>query len=117
MEKRQRTSSSENRHDSLSTDSPGIKEKKHTDPDEINEEINSLSWEISQQHGSVESKFIGERVTIEEAFERVGGFGKFQKFSCVMNTLANMGAMFFLASFAFLEEQPSFKCQMTPNSD
>jgi hypothetical protein len=34
-----------------------------------------------------------------------------------MNTLTNMGAMFFLMAFAFLEEQPNFKCQMTPNSD
>jgi len=47
MEKRQRTSSSEYGHDSLSTESPGIKEKKRSDPDEINEEVNSLSWEIS----------------------------------------------------------------------
>ena len=37
--------------------------------------------------------------------------------SCTMNTLANMGAVFFLLSFAFLEKNPTFKCQMTPNSD
>ena len=33
-----------------------------------------------------------------------------------MNTLANMGANFFLLAFAFLEKEPNFKCQMTPNS-
>ena len=33
-----------------------------------------------------------------------------------MNTLANMGAPFFLLAFAFLEKDPNFKCQMTPGS-
>ena len=33
-----------------------------------------------------------------------------------MNTLANCGAMFFLHSFAFLEREPNFKCQLTPGS-
>jgi len=47
---------------------------------------------------------VSEVVTVEEAFDRVGGFGRFQKFSCIMNTLANMGAMFFLNAFAFLEK-------------
>ena len=47
---------------------------------------------------------------MEEAFERVGGFGKFQIYSCVMNTLTNMGAVFFLLAFAFLEVEPNFKC-------
>ena len=53
---------------------------------------------------------------MEEAFERVGGFGKFQIYSCVMNTLTNMGAVFFLLAFAFLEVEPNFKCQMTEGS-
>ena len=58
-----------------------------------------------------------ERITIEEALhDRVGGFGKFQKFSCVMNTLTNCGAIFFLLSFAFLEKEPSFKCQLDAGS-
>lgn len=33
-----------------------------------------------------------------------------------MNTLANMGAMFFFTAFAFLEKQPSFKCQLDKGS-
>ena len=57
-----------------------------------------------------------EKVTVEEAFERVGGFGRFQIFSGVMNMLTNMGAAFFLFAFAFLEKEPVFKCQLTPGS-
>lgn len=34
-----------------------------------------------------------------------------------MNTMANMGAVFFLLAFAFLEKQPSFKCQLAPGSN
>lgn len=34
-----------------------------------------------------------------------------------MNTLANMGAVFFLLAFAFLEKQPSFMCQLDSGSD
>ena len=49
-----------------------------------------------------------ERVTIEQAFENVGGFGKFQKFSAIMNTLANMGAALIIYSFAFMEKEPVF---------
>ena len=56
------------------------------------------------------------RITIEDGFNRAGGVGKFQKISCLMNTLANCGAMFFLHSFAFLEREPNFKCQLTPGS-
>ena len=33
-----------------------------------------------------------------------------------MNTLTNMGAVFFLLAFAFLEVEPNFKCQMTEGS-
>ena len=33
-----------------------------------------------------------------------------------MNTLANCGAMFFLLSFAFLEKEPNFKCQLDAGS-
>ena len=49
-------------------------------------------------------------VTIEDAFEKTGGFGKFQIMSMIMNTLANMASAFFLLAFAFLEEEPIFEC-------
>jgi hypothetical protein len=51
-----------------------------------------------------------QKVTVEEAFQLVGGFGKFQKFSALMNMLANAGASFLLYAFAFLEKEPIFKC-------
>ena len=69
-----------------------------------------MNGEAEQQHSFIGDRFVSERVTVEEAFERVGGFGKFQMFSCVMNTLTNMGAVFFLLAFAFLEKEPNFKC-------
>mmetsp|Transcript_37143 Transcript_37143/g.45348 ORF Transcript_37143/g.45348 Transcript_37143/m.45348 type:complete len:88 (-) Transcript_37143:1028-1291(-) len=72
--------------------------------------------EVTRQFSFIDDRFVGERVTVEEAFERIGGFGKFQLYSCAMNTLTNMGAAFFLLAFAFLEKEPSFKCQMTPGS-
>ena len=75
-----------------------------------------LRSEVVRQFSFIDDRFVGERVTVEEAFERVGGFGRFQLWSCVMNTLANMGAVFFLMAFAFLEKEPTFKCQMTPKS-
>jgi hypothetical protein len=53
-----------------------------------------------------------KKVTVEEAFELVGGFGKFQKFSAIMNALANAGASFMLYAFAFLEAEPKFMCQL-----
>jgi hypothetical protein len=55
---------------------------------------------------------LSNRVTLEDAFERVGGFGKFQKVSAVMNMLANAGASFLLYAFAFLELEPKFMCQL-----
>ena len=54
-----------------------------------------------------------KKVTVEEAFELVGGFGKFQKFSAIMNALANAGASFMLYAFAFLEAEPKFMCQLS----
>ena len=33
-----------------------------------------------------------------------------------MNTLANMGAAFFLLAFAFLEKEPTFMCQLDKGS-
>ena len=64
--------------------------------------------EAEHQHSFIGDRFVQEKVTVEEAFERVGGFGKFQVFSCVMNTLTNLGATFFLMAFAFLEKEPNF---------
>ena len=58
-----------------------------------------------------------ERVTIDEAFEKVGGFGTFQKFSAVMNCLANMGAALCIYSFSFLEKEPVFECQLGGSND
>ena len=87
------------------------------DRNSSDEDENKMNGEAEQQHSFIGDRFVSERVTVEEAFERVGGFGKFQMFSCVMNTLTNMGAVFFLLAFAFLEKEPNFKCQMTPGSD
>ena len=50
-------------------------------------ETSTLLGEAEQQHSIIGERFVSERVTVEEAFERVGGFGRFQVFSCVMNTL------------------------------
>ena len=50
------------------------------------------------------------KVTIEEAFEKVGGFGKFQKWAMIVNTLQNVAASIFLYSFAFLEREPTYRC-------
>ena len=54
---------------------------------------------------------------MDEAFEKVGGFGKFQKVSAIINMLAQGGAAFLLTAFAFLEKEPIFKCQMDPPSN
>ena len=53
-------------------------------------------------------------VTVDQAFERCGGFGLFQFMSAFFNTIANAAAMFFFNAFAFLELEPQFKCQLTP---
>jgi hypothetical protein len=58
-----------------------------------------------------------EKVTLDEAFEKVGGCGKFQYFSMIMNAFGNGGASFFLFAFAFLEAEPVFKCKMSTKSD
>lgn len=58
-----------------------------------------------------------DRITVEQAFDRCGGVGKFQMFSCIMNTLANAAAMFLFNAFAFLEVEPMFMCKLTPGSD
>ena len=82
----------------------------------LNEGINDEPEE-DENIDITEERATVERVTVDEAFERVGGFGRFQVYSSAMNTLTNMGAVFFLLAFAFLEKEPVFKCQMTPYSD
>lgn len=52
-------------------------------------------------------------ITVDEAFELCGGFGKFQLISAIINTLANCSAMFFFNSFTFLELRPQYMCQLT----
>jgi hypothetical protein len=63
------------------------------------------------------SKLPIDKITVEEAFDRCGGVGRFQIFSAFINTIANAAAMFFFNAFAFLEVEPMFMCQMTPGSD
>jgi hypothetical protein len=50
-------------------------------------------------------------VTADEAFEKTGGFGKFQKFQILMNTIGNGADGFFFYAFSFLEKEPIFKCK------
>jgi len=47
---------------------------------------------------------------IDEAFMAMGGFGKLQKISYVMNTLINGGAALFIYCFVFLEKEPVYEC-------
>ena len=47
-------------------------------------------------------------VTIEEAFEKCGGYGKFQKISAVFLVLSMGLSQCFLYSFPFLELVPKF---------
>jgi len=51
-----------------------------------------------------------DKITVEQAFDRCGGVGRFQIFSAFMNTIANAAAMFFFNAFAFLEVEPMFMC-------
>jgi len=57
-----------------------------------------------------------DRISVEQAFDRCGGFGCFQFLSAFMNMIANAAAMFFFNAFAFLEVEPIFMCQLTPGS-
>ena len=49
---------------------------------------------------------------MDEAFELMGGFGTFQKFSYLVNTLAQGSAAFFMYCFVFLEKQPIYQCRL-----
>ena len=59
---------------------------------------------------------LSDRISVEQAFDRCGGFGCFQFLSAFMNMIANAAAMFFFNAFAFLEVEPIFMCQLTPGS-
>ena len=54
---------------------------------------------------------------IDDAFVAMGGFGKLQKWSYVMNTLTQGAAAFFLYSFVFLEKQPIYQCKDDVNPE
>lgn len=47
---------------------------------------------------------------VDKCFNEMGGFGKLQKLSYVMNTLAQGSAAFFLNCFVFLEKKPVYNC-------
>lgn len=53
--------------------------------------------------------------TIDQAFMAMGGFGRFQKFSYVMNTLTQGAAAFFVYCFVFLEKHPVYECMDRSN--
>ena len=48
---------------------------------------------------------------VDEAFLAMGGFGKVQKLSYVLNTLAEGGAAFMVYCFSFLEKMPVLLCE------
>ena len=50
------------------------------------------------------------RVTLEEAFELCGGFGRFQLFQAILMILTMTSASYFLFSLPFLEKEPSYLC-------
>ena len=52
-----------------------------------------------------------QEVTIEEAFDKCGGFGKFQKISATFLVLSMGLSQCFLYSFPFLELVPKFGCR------
>jgi len=51
-------------------------------------------------------------ISADQAYEKTGGFGLYQKWMIVLGSLANGGNCFFLYSFSFLEKEPVFKCQL-----
>ena len=48
---------------------------------------------------------------IDIAFDLMGGFGRIQKISWILNTLCQAGPAFFLSAFVFLEKQPKYICK------
>jgi hypothetical protein len=51
-----------------------------------------------------------EKDQIDEAMNLMGGFGRAQKISYVMNTIGQAGAAFIMFCFVFLEKYPAFQC-------
>jgi hypothetical protein len=47
---------------------------------------------------------------IDVAFMAMGGFGRLQKYSYVMNTLTQGAAAFFIYALVFLEKHPVYEC-------
>ena len=68
-------------------------------------------------------KDIGEKLIeeksdpVEDAFKQMGGFGKVQKVSYVMNTLAQGSASFFVSCLVFLEKMPLLECNINDEWD
>ena len=88
-----------------------MKQTKTTDATNERDESHSLIQDNSESLEEVHlDTFEPVKVTIEEAFEKVGGFGKFQKWAIIVNTLQNVAASIFLYSFAFLEREPTYRC-------
>ena len=50
-------------------------------------------------------------MTLEEAFEKTGGFGRFQLKSSINIIFTMVSTTFFLNSFASLEIMPKFECK------
>ena len=57
-----------------------------------------------------------KRITIDQAFKKIGGFGRFQLASCIVNTVVNAATMLLFNSISFLETEPQFMCQLNPPS-
>jgi hypothetical protein len=66
--------------------------------------------EIAQDYTSIPTYVPTQKITIEEAYQKCGGFGRFQWFNAICNAISFMGPDFFLFSFAFLEVEPVFMC-------
>jgi hypothetical protein len=56
-------------------------------------------------------------VTIEEAFDKCGGFGKFQKISATFLVISMGLSQCFLYSFPFLELVPKFGCRKSESDN
>jgi hypothetical protein len=55
-------------------------------------------------------------ITVDQAFEMSGGFGKFQIFSTFIGIMSIVSGIFFLSCFVFLELIPKYECYV-PNVD
>jgi hypothetical protein len=84
-----------------------------------NTEDPSMSYEDDQSQFFVEADAKPEPASsdeeekvdiVDKCFMEMGGFGRLQKISYVMNTLAQGSAAFFLNCFVFLEKKPVYNC-------